>query len=52
MLVKHLRGSIRKPTAHIATNVYCILKGNALVTDKNSSFEILKDWQIFILSPN
>lgn len=25
MLVKHLRGSIRKTTAHTATSVYCIL---------------------------
>lgn len=37
---------------HTLPLVYCILKRNALVPDKTSSFEILKDWQMFIFSPN
>lgn len=52
MLVKHLRVSIGKPTAHIAISVRCTLKGNALIPDRNSSFEILRDWHILIFYPN
>lgn len=46
------RGSIRNPTAYITTSVYCTLKGNALVPDRNSSFEILRDWHIVTFYPN
>lgn len=47
-----LEGSIRNRTAHITTRVYCTLRGNALVPDRNSFFEIPKDWHILIFYPN
>lgn len=43
------RGSIRNPTAHITTSVYCTLKGNARVPE---TVEILRDWHILTFYPN